>query len=255
MPSKIPQRVVCLSAESADWLARIGAWEQVVGVTAFFEPPAGLPAKPRIAGFSTARLDPIVSLNPDLVLGFSDVQAALAAELIRRGLTVLVTNQRTIAQTFDTLEMLARLVDRETAAKPWLDQLRELLTPAPPPARRPRIYFEEWYDPLVSGICWVSELIELAGGEDVFAEFRGRGAASERVVTTAAITAAAPEIMLASWCGQAVDWQQVRSRPGWAELPCVQTNQLYEIPSNQILQPGFALAAGYQQIKEIVRYH
>jgi iron complex transport system substrate-binding protein len=242
-----------LSAESADWLVRLGAWEQVVGVTAFFEQPPGLPPRPRIAGFSTARLDRILSLEPDLVLGFSDVQAGVAAELIRRGLTVLITNQRTIAQTFDSLELIARAVGRAAAAQPWLDQLREQLTAVDPPARRPRVYFEEWYDPPVSGICWVSELIERAGAADVFAERRSRAAARQRVVSTEDVVAAAPEIMLASWCGQPVDWKQVHHRPGWAKLPCLQTNQLYEIPSSEILQPGFALAEGYQRIKEIVR--
>lgn len=253
MPGTFPRRIVCLSAEAADWLVRIGAWEQVVGVTAFFEQPAGMPRRQRIAGFSTARLEPIVSLSPDLVLGFSDVQAAIGAELVRRGLTVLITNQRTIAQTFDALQLIARVVDRAEAAEAWLAQMREQLAPLDPPPHRPRVYFEEWHDPPVSGIGWISELIERAGGQDVFAEFRARPAARDRAVTTAAIARAAPEIMLASWCGVPVDWMQVRSRPGWADLPCVQTNQLFEIPGPEILQPGFGLVAGYQRIKTIIR--
>lgn len=253
MSIRFPKRIVCLSAESADWLVRLGAWERVVGVTAFFEQPRESPARPRIAGFSTAQLDAIVALHPDLVLGFSDVQAAVTAELIRRGLTVVVTNQRTIEEAFDALELIARVVDRAAAAEPFLVQLRAELAAVEPPPRRPRVYFEEWHDPPVSCICWVSELIERAGGEDVFAEFRRRAAAAERAVATSAIVAAAPEIMIASWCGKPVDWRRVRSRPGWAQLPCVQANQLYEIPSDQILQPGFGLVTGYEKIKSIVR--
>ncbi|MBM4002444.1 MAG: cobalamin-binding protein [Planctomycetes bacterium] len=249
---RFPKRIICLSAESADWLARLGAWERVVGVTSFYEPPRELAPRPRIAGFSTAQLDAIVALHPDLVLGFSDVQAAVAAELVRRGLTVVVTNQRTIDELFDALELIARAVDRAAAAEPLLVQLRADLAAVEPPPRRPRVYFEEWHDPPVSGICWVSELIERAGGEDVFAEFRNRAAAADRAVTTSAIVAAAPEIMIASWCGKPVDWQRVRKRPGWNSLSCVQAGQLYEIPSNQILQPGFGLAAGYAQIRSIV---
>ncbi len=253
MGHKKPQRIVCLSAESADWLARIDAWEQVVGVTAYFEPPWELPRKPRIAGFSSAHLDTIVALSPDLVIGFSDVQASIAAELIRRGCTVFVTNQRTLAETFDALELLATVVGRSAEARPWLDQLRDGLAPIAPPVRRPKVYFEEWHDPPVSCIGWISELIELAGGEDVFANRRGRAAASERGVTTEEIVDAAPEIMIASWCGAPVDWRTVRERSGWSTLPCVRDERLFEIPSGLILQPGYRLLDGYRRLQAIVR--
>ena len=165
--NRTPQRIVCLSAEAADWLWRIGAWQRVAGVTAFFNAPPEAPARPRVSGFSSANLEQIAKLKPDLVITFSDVQAKLAAELMQRGLTVLATNQRTLAEVEATLALLGRIVDCEPAAEALLAEFRERLAPVPCRAR-PRVYFEEWNDPLVSGIGWVGELIERAGGQDVF---------------------------------------------------------------------------------------
>src|SRR5262245_19743236 len=150
-----PKRIVCLSAEAADWLQRIGAWDRVAGVTAFFTIPREAPPKPRVSGFSTARMEQIEKLKPDLVITFSDVQAPLAAELMRLGFTVLATNQRTLAETETTLALLARITDRETEAKRWLSEFRARLAPVEQLADRPRVYFEEWNDPLISGIAWI----------------------------------------------------------------------------------------------------
>jgi iron complex transport system substrate-binding protein len=168
--SAVPQRIVCLSAEAADWLWRIGAWNNVVGVTAFFIAPSEAPAKPRASGFSTARFKEIAALNPDLVITFSDVQADFAAELIKHGIPVLATNQRTLAETEATLSLLGRVVAREAESEHLLAEFRERLTPVATGANRPRVYFEEWNDPLISGIGWVGELIERAGGADIFPE-------------------------------------------------------------------------------------
>ena len=181
--SDVPQRIVCLSAEAPDWLWRIGAWERVVGVTAFFVSPPGAPPKPRVSGFSSANVDQIVELKPDLAITFSDVQANLAAELMRSGLNVLATNQRTLAETEATLALLARVVGCEREAELRLQELRKKLEPISKPACRPRVYFEEWNDPLISGIAWVSELIQRAGGEDIFPELRAKRSAQERVVS------------------------------------------------------------------------
>jgi iron complex transport system substrate-binding protein len=246
-----PERIVCLSAESADWLWRIGAWEQVVGVTAFFTQPADAPAKPRVSGFSTARLNEITELHPDLVITFSDVQAQLAAELIKRGLPVLATNQRTLEETEATLAMLGRVVARESETERLLVEFRERLAPVKRIGLPPRVYFEEWNDPFITGIAWVSELIERAGGEDIFSELRTKRAAPERVVSSEQICRAKPEIIFASWCGKPVQPTAISSRPGWAELSAIRTGRIHEIPGEDILQPGFRLVHGYERLKEI----
>jgi iron complex transport system substrate-binding protein len=250
--SQIPQRIVCLSAETADWLWRIGAWESVAGVTAYFIQPDGTPPKPRVSGFSSANLSEITKLNPDLIITFSDVQAKLAAELIQRGFSVLATNQRTVAETEATLALLARVAGCESKGEKLLDEFRERLTPAQNVTRRPRIYFEEWNDPLISGIAWVSELIERAGGEDIFINLRTKRAASERVVSEEQICQANPEIIFASWCGKPMQAVEISARHGWSDLAAVRENRIFEIPGEDILQPGFRLVCGYEKIKRLL---
>jgi len=247
-----PNRIVCVSADAADWLARIGAWDQVVGVTAFFQLPEELPPKPRVSGFSTGNLGEIIELRPDLVIGFSDVQADLAAELIRVGIPVFVTNQRSLDETHRTLASLARFVGQEAAAVPLLAEFQRRLEPVKRQGRPPRVYFEEWYDPPVTGIGWVSELIERAGGDDIFAAYRDRRAARDRQVGSEDILAADPEIVIASWCGKPVHWELVHSRPGWNNMAAVRTSRLYEIPSDDLLQPGWRVVLGYERLKQII---
>jgi iron complex transport system substrate-binding protein len=248
----LPKRIVCLSAESADWLWRIRAWEQVAGVTAFFQQPAGVALKPRVSGFSTARLKEIEKLNPDLIITFSDVQAEFAAELMRQGFSVLATNQRTLAETEATLSLLGRIVGREAESERLLGEFRERLAPVTNRANSPRVYFEEWNDPLISGIGWVGELLERAGGSDVFSDLRKNRAARERVVSEEQVRRANPEIILASWCGKPVDTAAIGSREGWTEIAAVREKHIYEIPGEDILQPGFRLVYGYQRLKEIM---
>jgi iron complex transport system substrate-binding protein len=249
--SQIPQRIVCLSAEAADWLWRIGAWKNVAGVTAYFTQPNDAPPKPRVSGFNSANLNEITKLNPDLIITFSDVQAKLAAELIQRGFTVLATNQRTLAETEATLALLARIAGSEHTGEKLLSEFRERLAPVEIVARRPRVYFEEWNDPLISGIAWVSELIEHAGGADIFAELRTKRAAPERVVSPEQICQANPEIIFASWCGKPVQAAEISARPGWNNLAAVRENRIQEIPGEDILQPGFRLVYGYEQMKRL----
>jgi iron complex transport system substrate-binding protein len=251
MSQRPPQRIVCLSAEAADWLWRIGAWKQVAGVTAFFKPPPRVPSKPRVSGFSSANLAQITRLNPDLIITFSDVQAQLAAELIRRGFPVVATNQRTLAEIESTLAMLARIVNRERQGEKLLKEFRKKITPQKNIQHRPRIYFEEWNEPLISGIAWVSELIERAGGNDVFAKLRSQRAASARVVTSEQVCRADPEIILASWCGKPVQAEQIAARPGWNKVTAVREKRIYEIASDDVLQPGFRLIYGYEQMKKL----
>jgi iron complex transport system substrate-binding protein len=245
-----PRRIVCLSAESADWFWRIGAWDSVVGVTAFFSFPEGAEPKPRIGGFSTARIDEIAELEPDLIVAFSDVQAPLLTELMGRGLTVLGTNQRTLAEIESTLMLLGRIVGHEPEAARWLREFQKRMAPVEKVKVRPRVYFEEWNDPLVSGIAWVSELIERAGGKDLFPELRTQRAAMERVVESKEVCRRNPEVILASWCGRAVRIPEIVTRQGWKELTAVRQKRIFEIHSSEILQPGFRLVEGYERIKE-----
>jgi iron complex transport system substrate-binding protein len=247
--SGIPERIVCLSAEAGDWLWRIGAWEQVVGVTAFFTLPPGATRKPRVSGFNSANLEQIAGLKPDLVVTFSEVQARLAAELVRRGRPVLATNQRTLAEIETTLALLARVAGRETEAEAPLREFRERLAPLGKLQHRPRTYFEEWSDPLISGIGWISELIGRAGGDDIFPELRDRRSAPERVVTHERVRAANPEVILASWCGEPVQPAIIAARPGWRRIEAVSHRRIHEIRGADILQAGFRLVYGYEQIK------
>jgi iron complex transport system substrate-binding protein len=253
MSQRPPQRIVCLSAEAADWLWRIGAWKQVAGVTAFFKQPTSVLSKPRVSGFSSANLKQITRLNPDLIITFSDVQAQLAAELIRRGFPVVATNQRTLAEIESTLAMLARIAHRERQGGKLLKEFRKRLAPVKNIPRRPRVYFEEWNEPLISGIAWVSELIERAGGNDVFAKLRSQRAAMARVVSSKQVCRADPEIILASWCGKPVQADQIATRPGWDKVTAVRQQRIYEISGDDILQPGFRLVFGYERMKKLCR--
>jgi iron complex transport system substrate-binding protein len=247
----IPQRIVCLSVEVADWFWRIGAWENVAGVTAFFRQPPNM-LKPRVSGFSSANLSQITQLNPDLVITFSDVQTQIAAELIQRGISVLATNQRTLAEIENTLAMLARIVNCEHEGEKLLKEFRERLAPVKNVRSRPRVYFEEWNDPLISGIAWVSELVERAGGDDIFSELRAKRAASERVVSPEQVCRANPEIIFASWCGNPVQAPEIAARPGWDNLTAVREKRIHEISGEDILQPGFRLVYGYEQMKQLL---
>jgi iron complex transport system substrate-binding protein len=249
-----PRRIVCLSAESADWLWRIGAWDSVVGTTAFFTAPEGAEPKPRIGGFSTAQFDEITELKPDLIVAFSDVQAPLLTELMRRGFAVLGTNQRTLAEIESTLMLLGRIVGHEPEAARWLTEFQRRLEPVEKARVRPRVYFEEWNDPLVSGIAWVSELIERAGGKDLFPELRTQRAATERVVESEEVCRRNPEVILASWCGRAVRLPEIVGRQGWKVIAAVQNKRIYEIHSSEILQPGFRLIEGYERMKEWLKF-
>ncbi len=223
-----------------------------MGVTAFFELPADASPKPRVSGFSSANRGAIIRLQPDLVITFSDVQAALTTELIQAGLSVLATNQRTLAEIESTLALLARAVGRESEGERLLCEFRRKLAPVPFPTARPRVYFEEWNDPLITGIAWVSELIERAGGEDIFADVRNERSAAGRVVSPEQVLARCPNIILASWCGKPVDVDAIAARARWESLAAVQGRLIREIPGADILQPGFRLVAGYDRLKRLI---
>ena len=249
---RTPRRIVCLSAEAADWLYRLGAWDSVVGVTAFFEFPDSAPRKPCVGGFSTGRVEEIAALNPDLVITFSDVQARIAAELLRRGFSVLGTNQRTLAEVESTLALLGRIANREAEAEKLLGEFRCKLAPVEDREFRPRVYFEEWNEPLISGITWVSELIERAGGTDIFAELRGKKTAPEREVSPDEVLRRDPDIIFASWCGKPVRKENIVNRPNWDKLTAIKAGRLWEIPAADILQPGFRLINGFERMQRLI---
>lgn len=247
-----PQRIVCLSAESADWLARIGAWDRVVGVTAFYRPAIGLAPKPRVGGFASANVDAVLSLGPDLVILFSDVQAGVAARLIAAGCTVFATNPRTLSEIEHTLAWLGWLVGEHHASEAWLRSFREQMSARAPLPRRIRVYFEEWDNPPIAGIRWISEMIERAGGRDVFADLAQHRQASARTVTWQAIKEADPEVILASWCGKPTIVEQILSRPGWDQITAVRRGAVYAVDPEFFLQPGYRLVEGLELLRRIL---
>ncbi len=236
------QHIVCLTEEPTEILYALGEGERVVGISAWtVRPPEARAEKPIVSAFTGGNVDRICALEPDLVIGFSDIQADLASKLIARNQQVLIFNQRSVDEILDVILVLGRMVGREARAQALvagyrtrLDEVRARHASAP----RPRVYFEEWMDPKISGIQWVSELIAIAGGEDVFADRASGKLAKERFVSDEEVIAAAPDVLVASWCGKAVDLDSFAARPGWATIPAVASGRLHEITSELILQPG-----------------
>jgi iron complex transport system substrate-binding protein len=254
-----PRRIVCLTDETTETLYLLGEQDRIVGVSAYAMRPAEARKKPRVSAFKNASFNRILELEPDLVLTFSDVQAEIACELIRRGVTVLAFNQRSIAGIFDMISVLSRIVGKQAEGEALIGELRCGLDAVVESAKRfpqrPRVYFEEWDDPLISGIEWVEELIEIAGGEPVFAELRKCGKAQDRVVNPAEVVARDPEVILASWCGKRVKTEEICSRAEWERMSAVRDGFVYEIPSTCILQPGPAsLTEGVRQIHQVLAH-
>ncbi|MGE3076824.1 MAG: cobalamin-binding protein [Dehalococcoidia bacterium] len=249
------QRVVCLTAETTEIAFAVGAGERVVGVSGYAVRPPEARKKPKVAAFQTAHVERILALEPDLVLGFSDLQAEIAAELIRAGVNVLVTNQRTLQETYDAMALIGAVLGEPERGQLLANETRssiESLAPAAGSAR-PRVYFEEWDDPLISGIAWVSELIEAVGGEDIFPELRGCSRAPDRVVRPEEVIRRDPQIIIASWCGKKARLEKIAARPGWANVAAVREQQLFEIKAPDILQPGPSLVHGARQMALLVR--
>lgn len=239
--ARYPGRIVCLSDETAETLYLLGAQDRIVGVSGFSTRPPEVRGKPRISAFRDANFEAIVALEPDLVLTFSDVQAEITRQLVLRGLAVLNFNQRSISEILDMIAVLARIVEKDREGRQLITDfcrsLNEISSAAQKFARRPRVYFEEWHDPLISGIGWVDELIEIAGGESIFPELRHCGKAQDRVIDPDEVLRRNPDVMFASWCGMKVDFEAIGSRPGWREMQAVRYHHVYEIPSSCILQP------------------
>jgi iron complex transport system substrate-binding protein len=260
MPDSLtgPQRIVCLTEETTEWLYLLGQESRIVGISGYtVRPRRARQEKPRVSAFLDGKIDRIVALEPDLVIGFSDMQAALADKLIRAGLNVLVTNQRSVAQIFGTLRLVAGLVGSTTEAEAWIagcqQRYRDIAAEAARWPRRPRVYFEEWDEPMISAIQWVSELIGIAGGDDVFPELAVQSMGRDRVIADALEPARrAPDLVVGSWCGKKFRPEHVAARPGWQDVPALRDGELHEIKSCDILQPGpAALTDGLAQLHRL----
>ena len=240
--SQFPSRIVCLTEETTETLYLLGEGDRIVGISGYTVRPPEARAKPKVSAFINARFDKIDALQPDLILAFSDLQADIAAELIRRGHPVITFNQRSIAQILQMIRMVGALVgrgaDADVLASNLEKGLEEIRRQAAGLPRRPRVFFEEWDDPLISGICWVDELIEIAGGQPLFPELRAQSLAKHRIVSPAAVADRDPEVIVASWCGKAMKKQTIVQRPGWERMTAVHNDDIYEIKSTYILQPG-----------------
>jgi iron complex transport system substrate-binding protein len=242
MPHFPPRRIVCLTEETVETLYLLGQQDRIVGVSGYaVRPPQVRREKPRVSAFVSADIPKILKLEPDLVLAFSDLQADIAADLVRAGVAVHVFNQRDIAGILAMIRTLGALVgaagqaDRLAAGyEARLATIASIVRPSP----KPKVYFEEWDDPLISGIGWVSELIEIAGGEDILRHLRSQKAAKDRIVSPDVVHAAAPDVILASWCGKKVVTDKIRQRLGWSAIPAVRNGRIIEIKSPLILQPG-----------------
>ncbi len=258
-----PQRIVCLTEETTEWLYLLGQEERIVGISGFtVRPPQARREKPRVSAFTSAKIDRILALEPDLVLGFSDLQADIAAALIRKGVSVHVFNQRSVDEILAMMVQLGALVGCGEQARDWVADWQRKATALrarlPSMEQRPRVYFEEWDDPLISGIRWVSELVTLAGGRDCFPELASQSLAKYRIIADQQeVVRRRPEIIIGSWCGKKFRPEKVAARSGWQDIPAVQSGQLHEIKSALILQPGpAALTDGLDALCQIMAaYH
>ncbi len=255
-----PRRIVCLTEETTETLYLLGEQDRIVGISGFtVRPSQARKEKPKVSAFTSAKTDKILALQPDLVLGFSDLQADIMADLVRAGLPVHVFNQRTVAGIYDMMRMLGAMIGEEQKAAVLIQKIeidvanvRQQASTLP---RRPIVYFEEWNDPLITGIGWVSELIGIAGGDDCYPELSTCALAKDRIIADPLdVAGRVPDIIVGSWCGKKFRPERVAERPGWQQVPAVVTGDIYGIPSPDILQPGpAALTDGLQQLSDIIQ--
>jgi iron complex transport system substrate-binding protein len=239
-----PQRIVCLTEEPTEVLYALGEEHRIVGISGFtVRPPRARKEKPKVSAFTSAKIGAILALEPDLVIGFSDIQADIARDLVRAGVEVWIANHRSVEGILEYMRRLGALVDATDAAEAYVQRAREHIAAVERAAaalpRRPRVYFEEWDDPLITGIRWVAELIRIAGGDDVFPERAAMSLARDRILADPdEVVRRAPDIVFGSWCGKKFRPEQVAARPGWSTMPAVGDRELHEIKSPIILQPG-----------------
>jgi len=253
-----PKRIVCLTEETTEWLYLLGEQERIVGISAYTcRPPEAKEEKPVVSAYIGGSVQKIKALQPDLVIGFSDVQADLAQDLIKENLQVLITNQRSIAEILGTLQLVGRLVGAEQKADALVEQYRQRIehirAERAQRGFRPKVYFEEWDEPMISAIHWVSELIEIAGGENIFADRAEGQASKERHVSKKEVIERAPDIFIGCWCGKPLERKAVLERKGFAKIPAIREHRMYEMDPAIILQPGPAcLTDGLDELCRII---
>lgn len=254
-----PRRIVCLTEETTEWLYLLGEEARIVGISGYtVRPRRAREEKPKVSAFLTAKIARILELRPDCVFGFSDLQADIAAELVRRGVQVTIFNQRSVAEIFAMLYQVAAMVGRAEEGLRRLEAMRARLAGIEAAGRalprRPRVFFEEWDEPPISGIRWVSELVGIAGGDDIFPELAVQSLGKDRIVADPGeIVRRDPEIVVGSWCGKKFRPEKVAARAGWQDVAAVRDGQLFEIKSADILQPGpAALTDGVEQLHRLV---
>ena len=255
-----PERIVCLTEETTETLYLLGEDTRIVGISGFtVRPPRARREKPKVSAFTSAKIDRIVALEPDLVLGFSDLQADIAAELARAGIEVHLFNHRSVGEILRTVRVLGGMIGCESKAAALADRLaanvERVRAAAAGLPRRPRVYFEEWDDPLITAIRWVGEIVEIAGGVNCFPELSANSLARDRIIADPLeVVRRAPDMVLGSWCGKKFRPDRVAARPGWSEMPAVKSGALHEIKSAIILQPGpAALTDGLEAIHALIR--
>ncbi len=254
---KFPARIVCLSDEASELLYLLGEQDRIVGVSGFSTRPTEVRTKPMVSTFRDANFEAIEKLDPDLIITYSDVQAKITEEAIHRGMPVLNFNQRSVSEIFEFISLIARLVNQQKRGNDLMvayeTELRAIVDVSRAFSRRPRVFFEEWNDPLISGIEWVEELIDIAGGEPVFPELRQSRRAKDRVVSPEQVIERNPDVIIASWCGMKVDKEEICGRPGWGRIAAIANGHVYEIQSSHILQPGpAALTDGVRELHSIL---
>lgn len=257
--ARYPERIVCLTEETTETLYLLGEQERIVGISGFTVRPAqARKEKPKVSAFTSAKIDRIIDLKPDLVLGFSDLQADIAASLIRKGINVLVMNHRSVSEILDMILLLSAMVgagDRGASlVREYERRIEQTRQAAAQFKHRPRVYFEEWDEPMISAIRWVSELVGIAGGEDCFADLGVMPMGKDRIIADSSrVICADPQIIIGSWCGKKFRPEKVSSRPGWETIDAVRNGRLFEIKSPNILQPGpAALTDGLDQLHRIM---
>ena len=254
-----PQRIVCLTEEPTEWLYLLGEERRIVGISGYtVRPPRAREEKPKVSAFLSAKIDKIVELQPDCVIGFSDLQADIASQLVKKGIQVTIFNQRSVAEIFSMMYQLAAMVGQVERGLALIHTMQQRLLAIEQAAselkRRPRVYFEEWHDPHISCIAWVSELIGIAGGDDCFPELAAQPMGKDRIIADGLeIVRRDPDIIFGSWCGKKFRPEMVAARPGWENVAAIKNAQLFEIKSSEILQPGpAALTDGVEKLHRFI---
>ncbi|BDA77185.1 cobalamin-binding protein [Leptospira kobayashii] len=252
-----PERIICLTEEPTELLYLLGEEDRIVGISAYtVRPPHAKKEKPKVSAFISGNIKKIESLKPDLVIGFSDIQGQLAKDLIERGLNVLIFNQRSIAEIFSNMIILGNIVGKNkevtTLVDSWKKQTDSLREYSNKLSDKPGVFFQEWDEPIITGIKWVSEAIEIAGGKDVFSHLQDEKLAKNRIIQANDVAEKNPDIIVGSWCGKPMDWEWVRNKPEWQSTTAIQKDKIFELDPSIILQPGPALfLEGIPKLKEI----